>query len=101
LNVVLVSFVKYLFIVISCLLIASAAGGAAGLGLGWAMSLGYEKRGPNDVADAPAYVALGLMYMGAMLGAVAGFLGGVLICIMNSLKRKAVQERPPESKLFS
>jgi hypothetical protein len=98
---VLVNLVKYIAILITCLLIGIGAGGTAGGGLGWALSFGYERRGPNDMAHAPIYVTLALMYFGAMSGAVAGFLGGILICIKDCWKGKAVRDDWPASKLFS
>jgi hypothetical protein len=45
--------------------------------LGWLLAFGYGKHdhGPND---APVYVALGLMLVGAELGAIAGLVVGII-----------------------
>ena len=50
-----------LYIVISlvCSLVGAGVGLAGGFGLGWLLALGYERQGPSDPGDAPAYVGLG------------------------------------------
>ena len=82
----------FLYILLS--LAASLAGGVmgcvGGLALGWLLAFSYHKRGPSDPADAPVYVALGLMLVGACLGALIGLVVGIIICI-----RIAIAQRKP------
>lgn len=59
-------------------IVGTLVGAAGGFGVGWLLSLNYQKTGPNDVADAPAYVTLGLIFFGAIGGAVAGLCGGIV-----------------------
>lgn len=70
-------------------------GVGGGFGLGWALSLGYEGRGPDDPGHAPVYVALGLALYGAGLGAIVGIVGGVGLCILLAVRRTKRQAHLP------
>jgi hypothetical protein len=52
---------RYITISIAGILAGASMGCIGGLSLGWALALGYHRHGASDPADAPAYVALGLM----------------------------------------
>ena len=77
------------FILLSSFFIGAFVGGISGLALGWLLALGYERQGPSDPGDAPAYVAMGLALMGACLGAVAGLIVGIVLCVRRA-RRDAV-----------
>ena len=46
--------------------------------LRWLLALGYHRQGPSDPADAPVYVLIGLVMLGAFRGAVARFVVGIV-----------------------
>lgn len=66
---------------IAGLLAGAVAGAIGGLFLGWLLAFGYHRRGPSDPADAPVYVAMGLIFLGACVGAVAGFIIGIIYSV--------------------
>jgi len=70
--------VPRLLISIAFLVAGGIVGCLCGMALGWLLSLGYQRQGPNDVADAPAYVTLGLIYIGALCGAGVGLALGII-----------------------
>ena len=75
-------------------------GGLGGLGLGFLLARGYTKRGPSDLADGPAYVGLGLIFLGAGIGAVAGLIAGIVMCLIHwagRLDESAYQRRISQS----
>lgn len=53
-------------------------GAIGGFLLGLLLSFGYHRHGPSDPGDAPVYVGIGLTLLGACVGAVAGFIGGIV-----------------------
>jgi len=67
---------SYIAISLAGLLSGTIAGGVTGFLVGWLLAFTYHKHdhGPND---APVYVALGLMLIGAGLGAVGGLAVGI------------------------
>ena len=80
-NMPLLNILRYFFLSLMCLVVGAFVGCMGGLGLGWLLALGYEKQGPSDPGDAPAYVGLGLMLMGGFLGAIAGLIIGIILCV--------------------
>jgi hypothetical protein len=58
-------------------------GGLAGLGLGILLARGYTKHGPSDIADGPAYVAIGLIFFGGVFGGLLGFIAGIIMLLLN------------------
>jgi hypothetical protein len=83
------NILAYVCISLAGLLAVAVVGCIGGLSLGWLPALGYHKQGPADPADAPVYVAMGLMLVGACLGAVTGFIIGIIICVRVA-RRKAL-----------
>jgi hypothetical protein len=83
------SIVRYASISIAGLLAGAAAGCIGGLLLGLLVAMGYHRHGPADPGDAPVYVAVGLMQIGAFLGAIAGSAIAVTFC-SRSAKRQAL-----------
>ena len=55
------------------------------------LALGYHRHGPSDPDDAPVYVAMGLMLVGACLGAITGFAIGIIFCVRLA-RRKALNQ---------
>jgi hypothetical protein len=51
----------------------------------------YHKYGPNDPADAPAMVAMGLILLGTGAGAVVGLVIGVIRCVRLARRKPADQ----------
>jgi hypothetical protein len=78
----------YISISLAGLLAGAAVGCVGGLSLGWLLALGYHRHGPSDLGDAPVYVAMGLMLVGACLGGLAI---GVIFCVRKA-RRKALIE---------
>jgi hypothetical protein len=74
---------------ISGLLVGAMAGGIGGLSLGWLLAFSYHRRGPSDPGDAPMMVALGLAIFGACVGAVAGFVSGMIFSVAIGEKVKS------------
>src|SRR5215471_21729720 len=72
---------SYIAISLAGLLAGAVVGGLGGLLLGWFLALGYHKHGPSDPGDAPVYVALSLMLVGACLGAIAGVFVGIIYSV--------------------
>ena len=73
------------------LVIGAFVGCVGGLALGWVLALGYERRGPSDPGDAPAYVALGLMILGGCLGALGGLIVGIILCVRSARSNATLQ----------
>jgi hypothetical protein len=65
---------RYVALSIAGLLAGAIAGCICGLALGWLLAFGYHRHGPSDPGDAPVYVAMGLMLLGACVGAVTGLI---------------------------
>ena len=86
---------RYFFMSLVFLVIGAFVGCLAGFALGWLLAFGYEKRGPSDPGDAPAYVALGLMLLGGCVGAVAGLIVGIIWSVRSARSHAALQ--PHES----
>lgn len=80
--------IRYIFISLTSLIVGGFVGSLGGMALGWLLASGYQRQGPSDPGDAPAYVALGLMFVGALAGAVAGLIVGIIICV-RSARRNA------------
>ena len=68
----------YVSVSLAGLLGGAFAGALGGMLLGWSLALSYHKHGPSDPGDAPAYVTVGLIMVGACLGAIAGFVIGII-----------------------
>ena len=64
------------------------AGSICGLALGWLLAFGYHRHGPSDPGDAPVYVAMGLMLVGACVGAVTGLIIAVVYGVRLARKFK-------------
>jgi hypothetical protein len=83
----------FLYILLS--LLASLAGAVVGciggLTLGWLLAFGYHKRGSSGPADAPVYVAMGLMLVGACLGALIGLVVGIILCVRMARHKPPIQ----------
>lgn len=71
---------SYIAISLAGLLSGAVVGVLGGFLLGWLLAFGYHKHdhGPND---APVYVALGLMFVGAALGAIAALVVGIIYSV--------------------
>jgi glycerol uptake facilitator-like aquaporin len=69
---------RYVGISIVGLLAGAAAGCVGGLLLSGLLALGYHQHGASDPGDAPVYVAMGLMLIGAFLGAITGVVVAVV-----------------------
>lgn len=69
-------FLTYISISLLGLFAGAIVGALGGMVLGWFLALSYHKHGPSDPGDAPAYVTLGLIFVGACLGAIVGLAGG-------------------------
>jgi len=85
------NFISYICISLAGLLAGAVVGCIGGLSLGWLLALGYRKHGPSDPGDAPLYVGMGLMLVGACLGAVIGFTIGIIYCVRLA-RRKALSQ---------
>lgn len=72
---------SYIAISFAGLLAGAVVGALGGLLLGWFLALGYHKHGLSDPGDAPAYVTLGLIMVGASLGAIVGLAIGIIYSI--------------------
>jgi hypothetical protein len=83
----------FLYIVLSLAVSPAGAvvGCIGGFALGWVLALGYHKRGPSDPADAPVYVAIGLMLFGACLGAFIGLVVGIILCVRTARHKPSIQ----------
>jgi hypothetical protein len=77
-----------LIIVVSGVVIGAIVVGSTWLILGLLLARGYTKRGPTDPGDAPAYVGLELIFFGTIAGAILGFVAGVAICILRSIRAR-------------
>jgi membrane associated rhomboid family serine protease len=83
---------SYIAISLAGLLAGSVAGGLGGLLLGWFLALGYHRHGPSDPGDAPVHVALGLMLVGAGLGAIVGLVVGIIYSVRLTRRANAQYE---------
>lgn len=81
---------RYVSVSIAGLLAGAIAGCIGGVALGWLLALGYHRHGPSDPADAPVYVAMGLMFVGACLGAITGFIIAVVYGVRLERRRKSI-----------
>jgi ABC-type antimicrobial peptide transport system permease subunit len=79
----------YIGILLTSTLLGAGVGFLSGWSLGWYFALGYHKHGPSDPADAPAMVAIGLMFLGACLGAIVGLVIGTIFCVHLARRKRA------------
>jgi ABC-type antimicrobial peptide transport system permease subunit len=79
---------RYVTLSIAGLLAGAIAGCICGLALGWLLAFGYHRHGPSDPGDAPVYVAMGLMLVGACVGAITGFVIAVVYGVRLARRRK-------------
>ena len=77
--------VRYIGFSVAGVLAGAVVGCIGGLSLAWLLALGYRRHGPSDPGDSPAYVAMGLILVGAVLGAITGLIIGVILA-----RRKAL-----------
>jgi hypothetical protein len=72
-------------------LVAGAiAGAVSGQSPAWLLALGYHRHGPSDPGDAPVYLAMGLTLGGACVGAIAGFIIGIIYSVRLARRSKAL-----------
>ena len=75
---------------------ASLAGAMVGVGggwmLGWFLALGYHRRGPSDPGDGPVYATLGLMMVGAWVGAIVALVFGIVFSVRLAHRRAPSHE---------
>ena len=81
----------YIRILVTSLLVGVGVGVFVGFCVGWYLMLSYQKQGPNDPADAPAMVAMGLMFLAVGLGAIVGLTVGVIFCVRLARRKTAIQ----------
>ena len=81
----------YILLSLAASLAGAVVGGIGGLALGWLLAFGYHKRGPSDPADAPIYVAMGLMLVGACLGVLIGLVVGIILCVRVARRKPSIQ----------
>jgi hypothetical protein len=75
---------SYIAISLAGLLSGAVVGAVGGFLLGWLLAFGRNHdHGPGD---APVYVALGLMQLGAGLGAIAGLIVGIVYSVRLTLR---------------
>jgi ABC-type antimicrobial peptide transport system permease subunit len=79
---------RYVGISIVGLLAGAAAGCVGGLLLSGLLALGYHRHGASDLGDAPVYVAMGLMLIGAFLGAITGVVVAVVYGVRMTRRNK-------------
>jgi len=79
---------RYVTLSIAGLLAGAEAGCIGGLVLGCLLAQGYHRHGPSDPSDAPVYVAMGRLLVGACLGAITGFIIAVLYGVRSARRRK-------------
>jgi membrane associated rhomboid family serine protease len=91
---------EYIGISILVLVAGAIAGSLGGLCIGWLLAFSYHRRGPSDPADAPVYVAMGLTVVGACVGAVAGFIIGIIYSVRLERGRKSLHQ-PHQSETGS
>lgn len=56
--------------------------------LGRVLALGFRRHGPCDPGDASLYVAMGLVEIGACVGAITGCIIAVVYCVRLARRRK-------------
>jgi NhaP-type Na+/H+ or K+/H+ antiporter len=79
---------RYVGISIVGLLAGAAAGCVGGLLLSGLLALGYHRHAASDLGDAPVYVAMGLMLIGAFLGAITGVVVAVVYGVRMTRRNK-------------
>ena len=79
----------YLCIVIAGILAGAILTGLVGLLLGILLASGYTKRDPSDPGDAPVYVALALIFFGAIIGAVIGAILSLVSCVFLAYRKRS------------
>ena len=80
----------HICISVTGLVVGATTGGVGGLSLGWLLAFSYSRRGPSDPGDAPMMVAMGLALFGACVGAVAGFIIGMIYSMRLAKGEKAL-----------
>jgi len=81
----------YIRILLTNILIGFGAGILISVSVGLYLMFTYHKQGPGDPADAPAYVAMGLMFIGACLGALGGLAVGLIFCVRFARRQSSIQ----------
>jgi hypothetical protein len=79
---------RFVSLSIAGLIGGATAGCIGGLALGWWLALSYHRHGPADPGDAPVYVTMGLMAVGACLGAITGFIIALVYNVRLARSRK-------------
>jgi hypothetical protein len=79
---------SYIRILVTSILAGAGLGFLSGYSLGWYLALSYHKLGPDDPADAPAMVAVGLIFLGACLGAIVGLFIGTIFCVRLARRKR-------------
>lgn len=82
--------IPYLRILLTSTLSGAGIGFLGGLSLGWYWGLSYHRQGPSDPGDAPAYVTMGLLLIGASFGAVFGLVLGIILCVRVARRTRRV-----------
>lgn len=81
----------YTLLSLAASLASAVLGGIGGMVLGWHLAFGYHKRDPSDPADAPVYVTMGLILVGASLGALIGLVVGIILCVRAARQKPSIQ----------
>ena len=87
---------RYVSVSVVGLLAGASGGGICGLLFGSLLAFGYHRHGPCDPGDAPVYVSIGLMMVGACLGAIIGFVIAIVYSVRLAQRckvREALQGR--------
>jgi ABC-type nitrate/sulfonate/bicarbonate transport system permease component len=77
----------YVRILLTSILVGFGVGIVGGFSVGLFLMLSYHKQGPSDPADGPAYVTMGLIFLGACVGAIVGLVIGIIYCVRLARRR--------------